>query len=507
MADPSRERRPATPGSLEPAESAEPTEAAEPADALTEPFRPLPEGGAPAVHAITPADLPPSLHVRLFGSHAYFRLWLAQVVSSLGDWIGFVAIVTIARRIGGGSPEAAISLVVSARFVPGFFLSQLAGVLVDRWNRKRVMVVCDISRGLVLATVPFIHSVWGLVIASLLLEIGTLLWSPAKEASVPNLVPTEHLTTVNSLSLVAAYGTFPVATLVFAALTKLAEFLGNYSALDFLNLNRESIAIYFDVLTFFVSAVMITTLPLVRRARRERSHNGRRIDFSQVFTELKEGWSFIFINPVVRAVMVSLGTGLIGGGMLVPLGEVFSEEVLGAGPAGFGLLLTALGFGVATGVLALSALQKRLPMAKVFTGSVLGAGACLIAAASMSTLSPAFVFVLGLGICAGSVYVLGFTILQVSVEDELRGRIFSSLYTLVRLCLLIALAVGPLLSGLLDTLSDSLLADRSIHPGFTVFLPGVRLALWLAGLIILGAGMLALQSLRAGSRTGRVRDL
>ena len=91
-------------------------------------------------------------------------------------------------------------------------------MLVDRWDRKKVMVTCDIGRGLVLATLPFIHTVWGLVLASFLLEIGTLFWAPAKEASVPNLVPADQLTTANSLSLVAAYGTFPIASFVFAVL-------------------------------------------------------------------------------------------------------------------------------------------------------------------------------------------------------------------------------------------------------------------------------------------------
>ena len=177
----------------------------------------------------------------------FFRLWLAQVVSSLGDWIGFVAIVALAQRIGGSSPEAAIALVMSARLIPGFFFSQFAGVLVDRWNRKKVMVTCDIGRGLVLATLPFIHTVWGLVLASFLLEIGTLFWAPAKEASVPNLVPPDQLTTANSLSLVAAYGTFPIASFVFAVLTAVAGGLTEVPGLGFLDINRETLAISVDV--------------------------------------------------------------------------------------------------------------------------------------------------------------------------------------------------------------------------------------------------------------------
>src|SRR5438067_10517448 len=152
-----------------------------------------------------------ALHVRLFGSHAFFRLWLAQVVSALGDWLGFLAITILAASVGSGSGGAAVGLVMSARIIPGFFLAPVAGVMLDRWDRKRVMVVCDLGRAAVIASLPFVHNVTGLVSASLVLEVCTLAWSPAKEASVPNIVPSERLTSANSLSLAAAYGTFPVA--------------------------------------------------------------------------------------------------------------------------------------------------------------------------------------------------------------------------------------------------------------------------------------------------------
>jgi dTMP kinase len=472
-------------------------------DVPTAPFPPVPDDG-PVLPGIN-AQIPPAQHVRVFGSRAYFRLWLAQVVSSLGDWIGFVAIVALAQAIGGSSPEAAIALVMSARLIPGFFFSQFAGVLVDRWDRKKVMVCCDIGRGLVLATLPFIDTVWGLVIASLLLEIGTLLWAPAKEASVPNLVPQDQLATANSLSLVAAYGTFPIASFVFAVLTVGAGGLAEVPGFGFLDVNRETLAIGVDVCTFFLSAVMIATLPLTK-PKREPPASGK-VGFGSVVADLKEGWHFIFINPKVRAVMVALSTGMIGGGMVVPLGPVFAEEVLGSGPAGFGLLLTALGTGMAIGVILLSAFQRKIPKATVFTASVLGAGISLFVAASMSTLPPAFLAILGMGICTGAVYVLGFTILHETVEDDLRGRTFSALYTLVRFCLLLAFVLGPLLSGVLNRFSMRVFDGSVEILTYTISLPGVRLTLWLAGAIIVLAGCLAISSLRSASATGRTRDL
>lgn len=453
---------------------AEPTRASAP-DPSGPPTDPL-ERARPFETPPPPAAVPT---IRLFGSHSFFRLWLAQVVSSLGDWIGFVAVVSIAARIGGSSPEAAVGLVLSARLVPGFFLAPAAGVLVDRWDRKRVMVLCDIGRGLVLATLPFVDTIPGLFLASLLLEVLTLLWSPAKEASVPNLVRHEFLANANSLSLVAAYGTFPVASAAFAFLAKVAEWLSRYDALDALRVSQESVAIYMDVGTFFVSAVLIASLRLPSNGHGRR---GRGFDFRQTFRELAEGWRFIGQNRVVRSVILGIATGLVGGGMVVPLGPVMSSRVFGAGSAGFGLLLTALGTGVALGIVGLSVVQRRVPHERLFLAAMVGAGVCILGGASMSSITPALAFVAVLGLCAGAVYILGFTILQTNVEDELRGRIFATLYTLIRFCLLSAFVIAPVLASLLDR--------------WTPF-EGARLTLWLGGSIILVAAVIARFSLHA----------
>ena len=444
-----------------------------------------------------PADALPSTASTnwLFGSGKFFRLWIAQVVSSLGDWIGFIAVTALAARVGGSSPEAAIGLVLSARLIPGFFFGTIAGVLVDRWDRKRVMVVCDIGRGLTLATLPFVNSLAGLFFASLLLEIFTLVWSPAKDASVPNMVPQDQLATANSMSLVAAYGTFPIGSAVFALLAKVAQWLGGYDALHSLRLgHQETLAIWVDVATFFVSALIISTLALPKRAPRETKEAG--LDIGRTLAELREGLSFIRSSPVVRSVMLGLATGLIGGGMLVPLGPVFSKDVLGGGSAGFGLLLTALGTGVALGIAVVSFIQGRIPLHRAFVMAVLGAGVAIIVGGAMSTLTPAVLAVFVLGLCAGGVYVLGYTILQTDVDDQLRGRIFAVLYTLVRFCLLLAFAIAPVLSSLLDSFSNSMFGRRISVAGVRIALPGVRLTLWFGGSIIIGAGLLAVLALR-----------
>ena len=181
---------------------------------------------------------------KAFDSPSFFRLWIAQVISATGDWLGLLAISILAIRVGSGNEGAALSLVLGARIAPGFFFGPLAGVFVDRWNRKRVMVFCDIGRAMVMIVLPFINNLIGLFIASLILEALTMLWSPAKEASVPNLVSEKFLTSANSLSLVAAYGTFPLGAGLMALFGRLSTALFDSSWADNIRLDDMGLAFY-----------------------------------------------------------------------------------------------------------------------------------------------------------------------------------------------------------------------------------------------------------------------
>ena len=446
---------------------------------------------------------------RLFGSRQFFRLWIVQVTSATGDWLGFSAIIVLAGRLGGeagaGAGAGAISLVLAARIVPGFFFGPLAGVLVDRWDRKKVMMSCDLGRAVVIACLPFVRGLGELVVASLVLEALTLLWSPAKDASVPKLVPPSHLASANSLSLAAAYGTFPFAALLFALLAAVSGWLGSLGILHSVSPDQMALAFYVDAATFVTSALLVRHLRIGRSRPSSHPDVTARWGLGQTLGELREGWQYIFINPTVRAVNVGLATGLVGGGMLIPLGAVYSADVLHAGAAGYGLFTTALGFGVAVGAAGVAVFQSRLPKERMFTGCLLVAGVALLGAASAGSLAVAALLVGVMGVAVGPVYVVGFVLLQEEVSDDLRGRVFSSLNTLVRLCVLVSMVVGPLLAALLGGLSDRWLGGSMTVSAVHVALPGVRLTLWLAGLIIISAGVLALHSVRAGQRSKAYR--
>ncbi|WP_419918496.1 MFS transporter [Candidatus Poriferisocius sp.] len=438
---------------------------------------------------------------RIFGSPQYFRLWIAQMLSSGGDWLALFAILITADRVGGGTPEASVAYVMIARFLPGLVFGSAAGVLVDRWDRKRTMVVCDLGRAATLLWLPFVDFIWQLVVASLILEGFALLWAPAKEASVPNLVPREKLTGVNSLSLVAAYGTFPLAAGVSIGLAGLASIIGRVEAVDFMRIDPESMAFYIDAATFAASAFIISRLALPRSPQAGGANATGSGDSTRVWApaqflrDLKDGWSYMFLNPTVRTVNVALAVGLVGGGMIVPLGPVFAEDVLSVdGGDGFRVFMVALGIGVALAIAGLTVRQRHLNKERVFLFAVFGAGACLFVATCMWTLYGSALLVGGLGVCAGTVYVLGITLLQESATEELRVRVFAGLFTLVRSSVMLALLLGPALALFLNGLSDKFF-DKDVNIlGFEVIIPGVRLTLWLAALIMLAAWFLTLAS-------------
>ena len=476
----------------------QPTDPGPPNSALgdSEPEHSGPVGpGAPFIPP--DADTPlPDAPWRVFGTQSFFRLWLAQVISSTGDWIGLIAILAIAARVSDNS-GAAVSLVMLTRVLPGFLLGTVGGVIIDRFDRRKVMVLCDIGRACLLITLPFVENMFGLVLVSLGLELMTLLWGPAQAATVPHFVKEEQLASANSLSLAASFGTFPIASIIFSFLAGVATVLGRLDIISAFRVDSEVLALIFDACSFLVSAAIIWRLPFPRRERT----SSRRIDWPDTYSDIKDGLRFIGHNPLVRGVIIGLGFGLIGGGAMIPLGPAFATEVLSGGSAAFGALMTALGCGAALGVVTLLWLQGRLPRSTVFSAAVVGTGAALILAASVSSLVPAVLFIGAVGACAGTSYVTGFTVLQENVGDDMRGRIFAALYTVIRLCLLISLTISPLWSDFWDWVTGAVLENQEIVIGPYVYaMPGVRIALWGGGLITLIAGAVAWRSISLAHR-------
>lgn len=435
---------------------------------------------------LTPGDHEPSSYRVLFKNRNYMRFFMAQAVSSLGDWIGVIAIAVFASRIGG---VKAVGLVMTARVLPGFIAGPIGGVLADRWDRKRTMVFADIARALLIFSLPFFPSLWYLLVASVLLESMTLVWGPAKDASLPHVVPAAHLTHANSLSLFAIYAPWPLASIVFAGLAALGGAVGeSVPVLEGLRNSREALALWVNSLSFVFSAVMIGSLSITSSRTR-----AAKLDFKEAGRDLLEGLRFVRDDRRVRPWLLGIAFTFTAAGGVFSLGVGFVESVLGASPdSGFAFLIGFLATGMIIGLLLAGPIAKKIAPDIMFSSAILLSGAGLIGLASMGSLNTAIPMVSALGFFGGLAYSTGYTLMQTRTSDELRGRTFSAAYTLIRIGTLVGLGLFPFLAG---AIGDHVVTSPF---GGDIDLPGSRITLWIAGMFAIGGGLFSMRAIGEG---------
>src|SRR5262249_55396328 len=153
----------------------------------------------------------------------------------------------------------AVAGVMLARLLPSVLFGPIAGVLVDRFDRRRMMVGADIARGTLYATMPFLPTLWAIYLLSFFIECLSLLWTTSKDSSIPNMVPRRQLSNANSVSLVTTYGTLPLGAIIATSLAGIATKYGGHT---FIASTAESLALWMDALTFLFSAWMVWGLRL-----------------------------------------------------------------------------------------------------------------------------------------------------------------------------------------------------------------------------------------------------
>ncbi|MGH2811703.1 MAG: dTMP kinase [Actinomycetota bacterium] len=447
-----------------------------------------------------------SSYLQLLRNFSFSRFVTAIGFSSLGDWIGMIAILALVRRIT--DDEFAVAAMLLARFLPALVFGPVAGVLVDRWNRKAVMVACDVGRAALISTLPFLDSISRatsvdrivlLLLISAALEMTMLMWQPAKDASLPGMLEPHQLTHANSLISLAAYGTFPLSGVMFSLLVPASRLLGRtFEFMQEFRLNEEHLAFYFDAFTFLVSAGITATLVIPRRPKVRQRLNLRR-----AWHEFIDGIRFIGTHPRIRPWIFGIGMIYAGVGTFLAIAVFYVSDVLGAGGAGTGLLVTAIGTGLGVGFVSVGVAARLVPRDVLFTGSVLGIALSLVVFASVSTLTAGLLVAVGLGLFAGLAYPSALTLLQESVDDEIRGRVLASGHSVIRLALVGSLALAPALAKLIGDGAWVVLGQH-------IDLRGTRVVLWGGAVLIAAAGLVTARAvvarwrgLAAGLEDGR----
>jgi len=394
-----------------------------------------------------------------------------------------IAIATLAYNL---NQNAGVGAVMTARVLPGFLVGPVAGVFADRWDRRRMMVIADLTRAVVIFSLPFFPNLFYLIVASVVLESLTLTWGPAKDASLPHVVPASQLMHANSLNLIAVYGPWPLASVFYAFMSTFGAFLGrSVPALEGLEENPEALALWLDSLTFLFSALMIWTLSIASSRRR-----AGRLDLGDVKRDLVEGLRFVVEHKQVRPWLLGIAFTFTAAGAVFSLGVGFVQSVLGGGDRGFAFLIGFLATGMIIGLLVIGLLAQRVQKDVLFSGSILLLGLGLILLASMSSLGGAIPIASALGFFGGVAYSTGYSLMHETTRDEIRGRTFSAAYTVIRIGTLLGLGIFPLIAGAIGDHNLDLPGGWGI-----IDLPGSRTTLWLAGLFAVGGGLLSMRAI------------
>ena len=407
--------------------------AASVATAVATPAATVSGGGATVA---IPGERPQSPYLALARNRNFSLLWVGQLLSFFGDRIHQVALGFLVLQFG---TEADLGFVLAATAVPSILLGPLAGALVDRWNRRVTMIVCDLLRAGLVLLVPVVITIHiGLVV---LIAFGVaslgLLFRPAKTAILPAIVEEDHLMTANSASTLsetlADIGQ-PIAATIVGALVGLI-----------------AAAFVLDSATYVVSAVLIGAM-IVPRQELEAAEP---ISVRAIFHDMREGLSFLrhqtelFSNTVISTVaQVAIGAELVCS--IIYAKYVVDRSVIDF-PANYGWMMGSLGLGSVIGGVVIGAVATRAPKGLLTIAGYVGVGLSLVAVGLTTNpyLAIGFFF---LGGIANLLWLIPtITLFQQRTPQRLFGRVVSTRQALVYGAMSLATALAGWLSGIIGS--------------------------------------------------------
>jgi MFS family permease len=382
----------------------------------------------------------------------YRDLVIGQAVSSFGDWMGTVALMALVLDLTGSATAVGVILVL--RLLPAGFAGPIAAGLAERWDRRRIMLTCDAVRAVLVALIPLVRAAWWVYLWAFLLEVANLVFLPARDASIPDLVDEDELSTANGIVLGSSYGNIPVGAGAFALLTLVPTSWSGY-----LRTHPGALPLWLDGATYLVSYAFIRRLAVLgpSRASAARRQGGAR----------RGVWAGVMAAarlPIVRAVLPATVTAVIGVGALFSLGLVFVSEVLHASTAQFGVMVALFGVG---GVAGWVWLQRRRggPTLGTIRLAAAAMGAILVIMSLLSSVTLAYLAAVPFGAAGAAALVASITYLQATLagEDRLLGLTVYHIVFRVGLSVaaigggLAAQALGPTRLPVLGTLQPSAL--------------------------------------------------
>jgi predicted MFS family arabinose efflux permease len=394
--------------------------------------------------------------VRLVHRTGIRDLLVGQSVSALGDWMGTVALMALALRLTD-SPVA-VGGILTLRLLPAAIAGPLAAEAAVRWDRRRTMLAMDLVRAGMVLAIPFVSALWWLYLWGFLLEVASIVFLPARDSSIPDLVDEDQLELANGLVLGASYASIPLGAALFAVVTTLAgQADGGTFALVFV----------IDAATFLLSFACIARLTELGPspvAHDDDSHLRSRDAFRIPLVAA--------ILPV--AIAVSLGLGA-----LFSLGIVFVRDVLHASDAEFGVLIALFGVGAVVGLVVLRSLPAGSMLART-RAAVLAMGVVIAVFSLVPALWAALLGAVAFGAAAACSIVAGMSTIQIALDGRRRVLAFTAFHVALR----VGLGVAAVAAGI----AGDLLAD--VRWPLVGTLQPARLVLLCSGILVFSAAAL-----------------
>jgi len=339
----------------------------------------------------------------VLGNAGFLMLWLGQITSQLADRVFVYVLMIIIYQLT--KSNLGVSLPLLAFGIPSVLVSPWAGVFVDKLDRKWIMVISDVLRGLlILLIIPLIFKSVGLIfLVSLLIYSAAQFFAPAETSSIPELVDKKNLIVANSLFMLTWMATSVVGFGLGAPLVNLFEEKGTFVA---------AAALY------LISAGAILLVPL--KFRRQAPPNPK----GNVWGDIGVAFEFIRRNQVVRYSLYKLFVAATAVATLSLLAIAYANEVLHIGERNFGYLIIAIGVGMLLGMGTLERLRHYVKKGTIVVSSFIFSGVILILLGRVTNVPLATLLIVLLG--AGNIYITSSiqTILQNKIPRQLRGRVF-----------------------------------------------------------------------------------
>ncbi len=376
-------------------------------------------------------------------------LWIGQLISVFGDWVLLIALPFYIFDLTGSA--LATGAMFMAGNLPRVLLGSVAGVFVDRWNRKRTMIAADVLRAALILTLLTVHSVHWLWLVYLVAFVQALIaqfFTPAKNAVIPLLVGESDLIAANSLNSLSENLTRLTAPALGGALFGLFG-LGS--------------VVWIDSASFLVSGLMIACI-IMPATKRDTDATPRGTSWVAVLGEWRDGMRLMRTNPTIAAIFATMGTAMIAEGFFTALLVPFVKEILHGGPQDFGWLASAQAIGGLIGSLFIGRIGKIVRPGILIPLSGLLFGLADIALINLPGHGPLPAFPVALGLIGmAGVPIVGFfvgqqALLQATVADDYRGRVFGAFSTTVALMTLIGQGIGSVLGDRIGVVPTMTLA-------------------------------------------------